>query len=176
MREVTVGGLPFTLEDRYAEGHTLNANEAAALNQTRAENIGNNFRSDIIEAREKAWLAANGLTEVPEGTKVPNDQALDAETLAALAAAFTEKASSYEFGVRSGGGGGRVTDPVQKEAKRIATETVTAAIKSQYGKLDAVDKERFAALVAAYAAKDETQALARENVERARALAGALDL
>lgn len=40
---ITIAGKPFSVEPRYSEGHTLNANEASALNQTFFENLRNNF-------------------------------------------------------------------------------------------------------------------------------------
>ncbi len=42
-------GYTFTLSAPYAEGHRLTSAEAQALNDLRAENIGNNFRSRVNE-------------------------------------------------------------------------------------------------------------------------------
>lgn len=41
--ELTIAGQRFSIENRYAAGHVLNENEAAALNQVFRENIRNNL-------------------------------------------------------------------------------------------------------------------------------------
>lgn len=46
---ITIAGKPFTVAARYAEGHTLSANEANALNQTYFENLRNNFANKAKE-------------------------------------------------------------------------------------------------------------------------------
>jgi hypothetical protein len=40
---ITIAGHPFTIADRYEEGHELTAGEASALNQTLRENVRNNL-------------------------------------------------------------------------------------------------------------------------------------
>jgi hypothetical protein len=40
---ITIAGNPFTIPDRYEEGHELSAGEASALNQTLRENVRNNL-------------------------------------------------------------------------------------------------------------------------------------
>ena len=104
-RKVTIAGTIFSLTDTYSEGHTINAMEAKALNQTRAENIRNNFADKV----KKAQGDAASLTD---------------EQVAALQSELDTYASSYEFSV----GGGRVTDPIEREAKRIAEELVNGKI------------------------------------------------
>jgi len=169
MRQVTIGGVAFSIEDKYAEGHVLNANEAASLNQTRAENIGNNFRSTIAEAREKAYLESVGREELEADEKVPSDYPLSDEVKAQLQAALTEAAQTYEFGQR-GGGGPRITDPVQREAQRIARDKIEAAIKAKHGKLDAVPAEERRNLIEQLANREDVQRLAKANVEAASEL------
>lgn len=90
---ISIHGKTFEQPDRYAEGHVVNANEAAVLNQTFMENIGNNFRSTV-----KEWT----------GT----DEELQAK--------FNEYASAYAFGTRVARGPAAPSDPVGAEAHRLA--------------------------------------------------------
>lgn len=109
MPTITIQGLKFEVPEPYTAGHVLLENEASALNQTFAENIRNNCARSIVEpAQEEA--EANG-TE------------LDLE---ALQAAINEYASSYQFGVRTGGG--RTTDPVERAAMEIARAAIFSAM------------------------------------------------
>ena len=93
---ITISGKPFTVEPRYAEGHTLNANEASALNQTFFENLRNNFATSAKEGKSQED--------------------------------FDAYATSYQFGVRTGGGGSR--DPVETEAMNMARDSVKQGIKA----------------------------------------------
>ena len=164
-RQITIAGLVFDVEDKYAEGHAVTANEAGALNQTRAENLRNNFASVVRKAQEEANA------DTPEGS---DPVALDDAAVEALRAEFTTVAGAYEFGVR--GGGIRITDPVEREANRLAKEQIDAAIKAKYGRLDAVDKDRYKELVANFAASEEVQAQAKENIAKAASLGASLKL
>lgn len=100
---ITIAGLQFKVNPPYTEGHRLNENEAATLNQTWNENIRNNFASKVKEGKEAG---------------------LDHDTLQAQ---LDEYASTYKFGVRTGGG--RVSDPVEAEALNIARNTVKEALR-----------------------------------------------
>lgn len=59
---ITIAGKPFNVEPRYAEGHTLTANEASALNQTFFENLRNNFAGSAKDGKTQddfdAYVAA----------------------------------------------------------------------------------------------------------------------
>lgn len=92
---ITIAGRSFTVEPRYAEGHTLSANEASALNQTFFENLRNNF----------AGKAKEGGTQEE----------------------FDQYSSAYQFGVRTGGGGGS-RDPIEVEAMSLARDAVRKGI------------------------------------------------
>lgn len=48
--QVRIKGYAFSLAEPYAEGHRLTASEAKAVNDLRAENIQNNFRSKVNAA------------------------------------------------------------------------------------------------------------------------------
>lgn len=158
LRQITIQGLTFDVDDKYAEGHIVTANEANALNQTRAENLRNNFAGKVKEAKD----------EVGEGNE------LSEETVTALKEDFAKVRDEYEFGVR--GGGVRITDPVQKEARRLATDQVHAAIKAKHGKLDAVPKDNITALIDQLSAREDIQNLAKANIEAAKSLALDLDI
>lgn len=158
MRQITIQGLIFEVDDKYAEGHSVTANEASALNQTRAENLRNNFAAKVKEAKD----------EVGEGNELSD------KDVATLRAEFTKLVEAYEFGIR--GGGVRITDPVQKEARRLATERVHTAIKEKYGKLDAVSKDNITNLIDNLAAREDIQALAKANIAAAQSLAVDLNL
>ena len=51
-KSITVQGFTLSVPVPYAEGHTLTEAEAAVLNQTLAENLRNNFGSQIKKSRE----------------------------------------------------------------------------------------------------------------------------
>lgn len=105
MSTITIAGRSFSVEPRYAEGHTLTANEAAALNQTYFENLRNNFAGKM-----------KGDTPIPE---------------AELDSKFAEYASSYNFGVRTGGGGGS-RDPIEVEAMSLARDAIKKGIQNLF--------------------------------------------
>lgn len=106
-KTITIGGENFEVSTPYAEGHTISAVEAKVLNQTRAENIGNNFRKAVTEAKEKGDLAS-------------------------VTAAIAEYDSVYTFSV--GGGTARTPiDPIEAEAYRIAKTVLKGKIQEKYG-------------------------------------------
>lgn len=99
----------------YSAGpHELSAGEASALNQTIAENISNNLRKKLVEGNpdtDRPWT--------------------DAEAQAIVDAYLAE----YEIGVRRAGTGtARVTDPVEREARKIARQKAVAFIRENGGK------------------------------------------
>ncbi|MCB1838493.1 MAG: hypothetical protein KDH99_12825, partial [Alcanivoracaceae bacterium] len=51
-KTISILGVEVEISTPYAEGHTISEAEAKALNQTRAENIGNNFRKRIKDSKE----------------------------------------------------------------------------------------------------------------------------
>lgn len=113
-----IGGVKVSIPAPYAEGHTVTAGEAAMLNQTLAENFSNNLRKRVSE------YVPDGS---PEGT-APREAS--GEEAQALVDAY---AGVYEPGVRrAGSGGGRQTlDPVEKEMRVIARESLNALLQKQ---------------------------------------------
>lgn len=104
----------------YSEGHTLNPNEAAALNQLFAENLRNNFSAKMRRAAE-------------------DDTTLTQEE-------FWAYAETYEFGIRSLRSG-TVRDPVASEERRLAAAAVRKAIMKRGHKVKDVPEETFEAYV-----------------------------
>jgi hypothetical protein len=109
MDQITIAGHVFNVPVRYNDGDEINANEAAALNQTYHENLRNNFAK-----------------RVDEGTK--NGKSLDQ-----LQSELDEYAAAYQFGVRTGGG--VVRDPVMSEAMSIAKTKIREHLKKKGRKL-----------------------------------------
>lgn len=109
---------PFT-----AGPHELTEGEASALNQIVAENLSNNLR---------ARLGA-GQTDADGKITGPHD--------AASAQALVDSyLADYNIGVRRAGSGERqVTDPVEREARKIAKAKAVALIKEQGGKASDFD-------------------------------------
>jgi len=111
-KEITVQGVLVEVSQPYAEGHQITEAEAKALNQVRAENIGNNVRTKIKEMLE----SVDGDVE-----KI----AKDARALVA------EKDKDYIFTLASVGGGATRLDPLTKECRSLAKQYVTGKIKEK---------------------------------------------
>lgn len=155
-KTVKIAGALFTLTAPYAEGHSLTAAEAKALNQVRAENIGNNVRKKIEEMKgEGDWTDATLQTA--------------AEHVASIDA-------SYVFNLTNIGGGKKSADPVEAEATKIAKERVATALKNAGKTLKDVDKDKLAAKVAEVAAREDVMKLARKRVEERSKAAGDINL
>lgn len=110
--QITIAGEVFSAPVRYSEGHELTAGEASALNQTYHENLRNNFAKKVKEAKEAGSF----------------DQAH-------FQSEFDGYAAEYQFGVRTGGGGGATRDPVMAEAMRIAKSNLTMLLKQNGEKI-----------------------------------------
>lgn len=149
---LTIAGKSFSFTPRYVEGHTLSAIEAAVLNRTLAENIGNNFRQKVKDAEAS-----------PTG--------FDADE---MQKSFDEYASTYEFGVRHTTGGGTRRSPLEAEINRLATDAVKNAIRARG--LKNVAKEAIEAKVAEILADEDKRAkletIAKGNLDALAAVAG----
>jgi hypothetical protein len=154
---ITIAGHVFNVPDRYQDGYELNANEAAALNQTFHENLRNNFAKKVEDKK------ANG---------APID---DDDVLAALQADLDKYAEEYEFGVRSGAGG--VRDPVLSEAMRIAKDKIREHLKRKGIKLKDVEAPKITEAARKLIEKNpEIMELAKARVQEAQmAAAESLD-
>lgn len=155
--DVTIAGQTFSLSNPYEEGHVVSAGEASQLNQVRHENIRNNFAAKVKKAVEDGTLNVEGLQ-----------------------AELDSYDSTYQMGVRTRSGGtGRVADPVQREARSIAKEVLTLALKGQGKKISDVEAATLKTTIDTLLVKHpEWVEKARERVEsrRAEAEAAAADL
>lgn len=112
-KELTVQGVTVSVETPYEPGHQATEAEAKALNQMRAENIGNNRRKQIKELLE----AADGNVEAVQK---------DAQKI------ISEYDKEYEFTLASVGGGSAARlDPLTKECRSIARNFIAGKIKEQ---------------------------------------------
>jgi len=142
MKTISIYGTAFELSAPYVAGHQITEAEAKVLNQTRAENIGNNFRSEVKEA-----LEAGKLDEVR--------------------ARIAEYDTKYTFSM--GGTTRTPIDPIEAEAIRIAKDVVKAKLAEKGVKVkDYLASESNAAkyetAVEKIASQDETLKLAKQRV------------
>lgn len=150
LRDITIQGQEFTIEVPYQDGHTLNAREAAQLNQVYLENVGNNFRNTVKEMLE------GGST---------TDQ---------IQAALDKYADEYEFGSRRSSGGTRkAADPVAKEMRALAKKALTEFFKKKeinFADLSSEEKEQ---AIKTYFEKhgDKVRAIAERRVADAADMA-----
>lgn len=98
--------------------HELTEGEASALNQIVAENLSNNLRQKLVDGQ----VDENGNVTGPH----------TAESAQALVDSYL---ADYEIGVRRAGSGTpRVTDPVEREARKIAKQKAVQMVKDAGGK------------------------------------------
>lgn len=148
MPQIKIAGHDFNIEDRYAEGHTLTANEAAALNQTRRENVRNNFASKVKKV-------------VEEGGDVTS-----------LQSDFDTFANGYEFGARVVGGASTASrDPVMTEARALARKAIDAALKAEGRSRKDIAEEKYKAAVEQLAQREDIMEQARTIAEQKKAVA-----
>lgn len=107
-----IEGETFLITQPYDEGHVLSAAEARALNQLRGENIGNNLRKQIKDAKEKG----------------------DTSNIADLVAKYD---AEYSFAL-PGQSTPRSTDPVERECRALAKDYIKTQLAAQGRKLSDV--------------------------------------
>jgi hypothetical protein len=151
-RKIQIGGVVLSAPTPYAEGDTLNANEASAINQTYLENIGNNYRTSVTKAKRLAILGkteatAEELKTVTDAQLKKFDEGLEDEGFAAkfissqnLQAGLDSLVSSYQMGVRRSSSV-EVVDPVTKEARSIAKGLLKTALQKKGIKLNTVSAD-----------------------------------
>lgn len=143
MKTITINGTNFELSTPYQAGAvTLTEAEAKTLNQTRAENIGNNFRAQVKKAMEEGQLAE-------------------------VTAAIAEYDAKYNFSM--GGTARTPIDPIEAEAIKIAREVVKAKLAEKGHKVKdytatEVGQARYDAAVEKTAQQDDTIKLAKQRV------------
>lgn len=152
-KTIVIQGLDFQVSWPYAAGHTCTEAEAKALNQTRKENLANNFAKRVKDA--KALDEKNGNT---------------AET-AKLASEFEKLDAEYEFTLANVSAAAKLS-PVDREARSMAKAAIVANLASKGRKLSDVPagltKDEWEAKVAArieeIAAQDNVIAAAKKQV------------
>jgi hypothetical protein len=124
-RNRTIAGFQVLVPSPYIAGHPLTEGEAAQLNQVLAENVSNNLRKKL----EDGYVTGEG-----------EDEKAAEYTPAEAQAKVDEYMQVYEPGVRtSGGGEARVTDPVEREARKIAKQKAVELVKQHGMKAKDVD-------------------------------------
>lgn len=160
-KEITIQGLTVEVNQPYEAGHALTEAEAKALNQVRAENIGNNCRKAIKELAD----AEGSFSE---------EAAAEARKL------VSEKDADYEFTLASVGSGRRVTDPLELECRRIARDYVNGLIKDKGMTLKAYkeenSEEKYDTLVSQVMENPEVVKIAKKNLADKNKLATAIEL
>jgi len=146
-RKIKIGGLIFDAPTPFSEGDVLTANEAAALNQTYLENVGNNFRSQVEKAKRAAIAGKEDVESLKAVTDVQLkefDKKLEAGTATLNAAALQHVLDSvvagYTMGIRRSSSV-EVLDPVEKEARSMAKAILADALKKKGIKLNTVKSE-----------------------------------
>ncbi len=122
---ITIMGLVLPTRQIFDEGHILTAQEAGVLNQTRDENLRNNFTAQIKKAMTTAKVVK--VSELPE------------DVLKNLMGTFPTFEEAYEFGSR---GGAREVDPIRKQAIVFATASVKKAILKKGMKLADIEASK----------------------------------
>ena len=153
----TINGLSFEISAPFSEGHVITEAEAKALNQTRAENIGNNLRARIKEMQEA------GESEEAIATIVAEKDAEYIFTLAAVSAS-------------------RKLDPYEREALKMAKELVKAKLAADGRKVSDVPeglteeewKDKLEGEYERIAGLDKVVAAARKTVDAKRKTADSL--
>lgn len=114
--QITIAGHRFEINAPPFVAGAIELTEGMAhtLNQTRAENLRNNFAS-----RVKNTL--NGAEDLTEDQK------------ASLQTAFDAYADKYEFGVRQPGTGRKPADPIEKEMMALAKSDFEKAFFAKFG-------------------------------------------
>lgn len=135
----------FEVSAPYAEGHTINAAEAKTLNQTRKENISNNLRKELSE------LIGKGKERTEEALAKAKELVanLDAE---------------YAFAERSGSGGRRVFNALEKECRAIAKTQLAKALAAKGITLAQYGKEAAEAKIEEWAANPKVIAAAERAI------------
>jgi hypothetical protein len=136
-QNITIQGAQFTIPTPFTEGHVLTAGEASQMNQLLTENVRNNLSGKAKARAEK------------------NEAALTQDEVDAYV-------SEYEFGERKAGSGEARLSPEEREARRIARERISAALKQKGVK---VDKDNMEKMVTTLAAREDIIKEARKRVQ-----------
>ena len=153
-----IQGYTFEVSEPYAEGQTMNAVEAQVLNQTRAENIGNNQRKAV-------QAAIDGQPTVEDANGKEGPEPLNGEQVAELQAELSVYDETYVLNMTRGG---RTRDPIEAMARTIARTLIEKEVKAQGKTLKAwreeVGNDAYKAKIAEIASKKKVIAHAQRTV------------
>lgn len=138
MRQLTIAGETFEVAAPYVAGHSISEIEAKVLNQTRAENVGNNLRSTIKDMLEKNASAAE------------------------MQKAVAEYDNAYTFATP---GTRTVVDPFERECLAVAREAIKAELASQGRKLKDLADEDLDAALTILVDQEDVQAEAKKRLK-----------
>lgn len=158
-KTITISGHAFDVRQPFATGHVLTEGEANQLNQTWAENVRNNLAAKVkLAFSEEPTLEVNP------------------DTIGAIVTSYDE---AYEMTLATVGAK-RVTDPIEVEARKIATEMLTDFLKKKGLSIRKLSEEVRVAKIAEVAAKDSVVAMAKKRVaertKRAEEALGDVDM
>lgn len=139
-KNIMIHGETFEVTTPYTEGQPLGAAEAKSLNQTRAENIANNFRKKVKDAQ------TNGTD------------------LGAVRAEFAEYDGKYTFSMGGGGAPRVVMDPVEREARSIARNAIKTKLAADGKKLKQIDPDKLEAAIVALIARADIVKAAKKRI------------
>lgn len=144
-----IAGFNYTFPVKYTAGQPISQTEADALNLLLAENVGNNFRRKINDAKDEATKAG----EVFDATSFQD-------------AIFTA-ANEYEFaGKRSSRAAGK--SALEAKAYEIARRQVVDKLKVQ-GLYSKITKEQIADFATKLATREDILAEAQKQLDSAAA-------
>lgn len=142
-------GVTVSVPQPYAEGHVLSALEAEKLNHVLADNVRTSLTAKLKRLAEAEGFDPASVTDE-----------------------FQAYADAYTFVVRSPRA---ATDPIEKEANKIAKEQVFAAIRRKGGNPSDYSAEQIAEYVAKVRQhKPEIRDEAIRRIESSRKMAGDL--
>lgn len=148
-KDIMIQGVKFTATTPYEAGHQLTEVEAKVLNQTRLENLRNNFSARV---------------------KAANEGGEGAPTLDSLTGEFAEYDTKYTFAMPSTGGGARKLDPVEREARALAIEIIRDNLSNEnpprkYADVKKANPEGLAGKIEELSLNDEVVKLAKQRVK-----------
>lgn len=149
LRKKLIDGETFEINAPYEAGHTINEAEAKVLNQTRAENIGNNVRTKVKE------LKAAGDT-------------------AAMLAHVASVDAEYVFTLSNAGEGRKTLDPIEREARNIAKDVIKQHLAKTGRKISVAPDgetkdswaEKIEGQIEALVTRQDIVKLAKDNVNK----------
>jgi uncharacterized protein (DUF927 family) len=165
-KDIQIAGFVLKAPTPFKAGDVLEENEAAALNQTYLENVGNNFRSKATNFKR---TILTGVAEpTPEQLKAVTDEAIKAfdeelangtktltdEQKAALQADLDSVVAEYKMGTRRSSSV-EVVDPVTKQARALAKDRLKKALVKKGIKLNTVSADWYTREIDKLLNKDE---------------------